>query len=553
MASSPGAAAQSKEVVFDLDAAAFSSNHFRMHEFKVKRCPRARPHDWTQCPFAHPGEKARRRDPRRYRYSGTACPEFRKSGCCRRGDACPFAHGVFECWLHPSRYRTQLCTDGTGCRRRVCFFAHSETELRRPEDDPVIAQCQAQAELAAEVQTLQQQHLTQTLSALLDANGQSAQGGTAGLAGNQLNMLALESLQNGGNTVAPNAGLQLALLQQLALVEQVQKQQAQQLLNGLSCQGGAVQASDPKGLPSLLSAVNQETIQQLLKNQLAEQLKTSNPALDALSLLASGAIGGGSGDAQIDNHQAGQIPVSTAIESVNGAVGNIGLAGAQTPEAAAVSASVVANGPVQKIELPGRGLDQNGSLQVPLLQTNGLAEALDPGQLAALRAHAAIGGRRSIDNGVLARSVSDLMGALDASEHGSQTALMASLGGDTVNGQVNPLGYSVATSVAPCVQNLDTNGTNTSWSNKEALKQAKNLLENLSLLQGGKNGSSGNGLLTGVNMETLLTANGMSTMNRVTSFDKILEELPKNMSEVRAQEGAHVFHRATSMAGGDRL
>lgn len=31
-----------------------------------------------------------------------------QSGCCRRGDACPFAHGVFECWLHPSRYRTQV-------------------------------------------------------------------------------------------------------------------------------------------------------------------------------------------------------------------------------------------------------------------------------------------------------------------------------------------------------------------------------------------------------------------------------------------------------------
>lgn len=156
-----------KDNLFDMDAAVFTSDQFRMHEFKVKRCPRARPHDWTQCPFAHPGEKARRRDPRRYKYSGTACPEFRKSGCCRRGDACPFAHGVFECWLHPSRYRTQLCTDGTSCRRRVCFFAHVESELRHPEDDPAIAQKQVQAELTTEVQTLQQQHLTQALQALL--------------------------------------------------------------------------------------------------------------------------------------------------------------------------------------------------------------------------------------------------------------------------------------------------------------------------------------------------------------------------------------------------
>lgn len=54
------------------------NDDFRMYVFKVKRCPRGRSHDWTMCPFAHPGEKARRRDPRRFQYSGTACPDFRK-------------------------------------------------------------------------------------------------------------------------------------------------------------------------------------------------------------------------------------------------------------------------------------------------------------------------------------------------------------------------------------------------------------------------------------------------------------------------------------------
>jgi hypothetical protein len=61
-------------------------------------------HDWTECPFAHPGklallitmllksissykqgniffatgEKARRRSPKDYLYTGVACPDFRK-------------------------------------------------------------------------------------------------------------------------------------------------------------------------------------------------------------------------------------------------------------------------------------------------------------------------------------------------------------------------------------------------------------------------------------------------------------------------------------------
>ena len=51
---------------------AYSCDEFRMYEFKVRRCTRGRSHDWTECPFAHPGEKARRRDPRPCSSSGTA-------------------------------------------------------------------------------------------------------------------------------------------------------------------------------------------------------------------------------------------------------------------------------------------------------------------------------------------------------------------------------------------------------------------------------------------------------------------------------------------------
>ncbi|XP_044471398.1 zinc finger CCCH domain-containing protein 23-like [Mangifera indica] len=120
----------------DLPVDAYSCDFFRMYEFKVRRCARGRSHDWTECPYAHPGEKAKRRDPRKYNYSGTACPDYRKGGC-KKGDSCEFAHGVFECWLHPARYRTQPCKDGLDCTRRVCFFAHTLEQLRVfPQQSP---------------------------------------------------------------------------------------------------------------------------------------------------------------------------------------------------------------------------------------------------------------------------------------------------------------------------------------------------------------------------------------------------------------------------------
>ncbi|KAK9845977.1 hypothetical protein WJX81_007463 [Elliptochloris bilobata] len=107
-------------------------SEFYMLRFKVERCTNPLPHDHTACPAAHHGEKARRRCPLKYRYTGVPCPDFRK-GSCKRGDACPWAHGVFECWLHPSKYRTQLCNDGPMCSRPVCFFAHTASELRETD------------------------------------------------------------------------------------------------------------------------------------------------------------------------------------------------------------------------------------------------------------------------------------------------------------------------------------------------------------------------------------------------------------------------------------
>ncbi|PIN24909.1 CCCH-type Zn-finger protein [Handroanthus impetiginosus] len=113
----------------DINNGIYGTDDFRMYNFKVKPCSRAYSHDWTECPFVHPGENARRRDPRKYNYTCVPCPEFKK-GSCAKGDACEYAHGVFESWLHPAQYRTRLCKDETGCTRKVCFFAHKPEELR---------------------------------------------------------------------------------------------------------------------------------------------------------------------------------------------------------------------------------------------------------------------------------------------------------------------------------------------------------------------------------------------------------------------------------------
>ncbi|CAN4098730.1 unnamed protein product [Withania somnifera] len=113
----------------DIKNGIYGTDDFRMYIFKVKPCSRAYSHDWTECPFVHPGENARRRDPSKYHYSCVPCPDFRK-GICQRGDTCEYAHGIFECWLHPAQYRTRMCKDEINCNRRVCFFAHKSEELR---------------------------------------------------------------------------------------------------------------------------------------------------------------------------------------------------------------------------------------------------------------------------------------------------------------------------------------------------------------------------------------------------------------------------------------
>lgn len=96
-----------------------SSDELGMYKFKVVICMRDPGHDWTRCPFAHRGERARRRHPSLH--CGETCVNYKK-GYCKNGLTCEFAHGWFESWLHPHRYRTKHCKHGVNCNRRVFFL-----------------------------------------------------------------------------------------------------------------------------------------------------------------------------------------------------------------------------------------------------------------------------------------------------------------------------------------------------------------------------------------------------------------------------------------------
>lgn len=101
-----------------------------MYIHKLQMCPIVTPHDWIKCPYAHDGEVARRRDPAIH--SANPCSEYERTQACTRGDKCRFSHGVWERGLHPQRYRTSLCSKGEKCDRRICFFAHTPDQVRKP-------------------------------------------------------------------------------------------------------------------------------------------------------------------------------------------------------------------------------------------------------------------------------------------------------------------------------------------------------------------------------------------------------------------------------------
>ncbi|GBF88181.1 hypothetical protein Rsub_00893 [Raphidocelis subcapitata] len=124
-AAAPGAAQATDEL--------FASDEFRMYAFKILpgRVREEFAGGGGGVFFGHVGPLFRAAalgaDKRMERH-GTGL--HLQNQPCPRGDSCQYCHSVFEYWMHPSRYRTQLCQNGANCRRTVCFFAHSVSDLR---------------------------------------------------------------------------------------------------------------------------------------------------------------------------------------------------------------------------------------------------------------------------------------------------------------------------------------------------------------------------------------------------------------------------------------
>eukprot|EP00210_Caulerpa_lentillifera_P007347 g7023.t1 len=110
----------------------YHSDLFMMFCFKILPCKKTYRHDWRVCPFAHGDETAKRRDPRLFKYTGVICPDAKKGRSCPRNEDCPCTHSLFEYWLHPTRFKTEICSRGSRCNRPFCFFAHKQSEIRKP-------------------------------------------------------------------------------------------------------------------------------------------------------------------------------------------------------------------------------------------------------------------------------------------------------------------------------------------------------------------------------------------------------------------------------------
>ncbi|WIA13729.1 hypothetical protein OEZ85_007281 [Tetradesmus obliquus] len=149
----------------DAQDIAYDSDEFRLFVAKIAICPRKAIHVWSECPYVHPGEKARRRDPRLHHYSSQPCPDnslaLQKGEVCPRGDACHYSHNLFETHLHPEMYRTTMCTAGSSARHQLNLNPNELPDSNALQRHVALMQQQARLQLAAQQQQQLQQYMQQ--------------------------------------------------------------------------------------------------------------------------------------------------------------------------------------------------------------------------------------------------------------------------------------------------------------------------------------------------------------------------------------------------------
>ncbi|XP_073130044.1 zinc finger CCCH domain-containing protein 29-like isoform X2 [Henckelia pumila] len=257
----------------DINNGIYGSDEFRMYSFKVKPCSRAYSHDWTECPFVHPGENARRRDLRKFNYTCVPCPEFKK-GSCVKGDTCEYAHGVFESWLHPAQYKTRLCKEEMACVRKVCFFAHKPEELR-----PVYHST-GSAMPSPKSGSVNPMDVTNLSSLSPSVTCSSPMGGSAWQ--NKMNLLTPPALQLPGSRLkttfsARDVDLEMEFLGLEQIRTQKQQQQRQQLVEEMAS------LSSPYPRIGDLKPTNLEDIFGSHDSKLLSQLQALSPNINNTS------------------------------------------------------------------------------------------------------------------------------------------------------------------------------------------------------------------------------------------------------------------------------
>ncbi|GAA0162112.1 hypothetical protein LIER_18279 [Lithospermum erythrorhizon] len=113
-----------------LDPMMIDYNETMMNVYKIKRCPNEEPHDLARCLYTHIGD-IYRRDHSLY-YPEYCTSKLNHNSVCIMGDRCRFAHGPYEYFYHPGRYRTEYCNFGVDCNTIGCPFVHNSSQFRRP-------------------------------------------------------------------------------------------------------------------------------------------------------------------------------------------------------------------------------------------------------------------------------------------------------------------------------------------------------------------------------------------------------------------------------------